>query len=83
MDRIFSYIFSSNFLEGVLVTLELTFLSQAIAIVIGFVVALLKMSKFAEKSENAHLGILVDDEAFLKKHLNKMRYLVNTKFLQV
>ncbi len=46
MDRIFSYIFSSNFLEGVLVTLELTFLSQAIAIVIGFVVALLKMSKF-------------------------------------
>lgn len=30
---------------------------------------LLKMSKFAEKSENAHLGILVDDEDFLKKHL--------------
>ncbi len=30
---------------------------------------LLKMSKFAENSENAHLGILVDDEDFLKKHL--------------
>ncbi len=30
---------------------------------------LLKMSKFAEESENAHLGILVDDEDFLKKHL--------------
>ena len=33
---------------------------------------LLKMSEFAEKSEkseNVHLGILVDDEDFLKKHL--------------
>ena len=30
---------------------------------------LLKMSKFEEKSENAHFGILVDDEDFLKKHL--------------
>ena len=31
---------------------------------------LLKMSKFAEESENAHLGILVDDEYFLKTHLD-------------
>ena len=34
---------------------------------------LLKMSEFAEKSEkseNVHLGILVDDEDFLKKHLD-------------
>ena len=31
---------------------------------------LLKMSEFAKKSENAHLGILVDDEDFLKKHLD-------------
>ena len=31
---------------------------------------LLKMSKFAEESENAYLGILVDDEDFLKTHLD-------------
>ena len=30
---------------------------------------LLKMSKIAEKSENPHFGILVDDEVFLRKHL--------------
>ena len=38
---------------------------------------LLKMSKFAEKIENAHFGILVDDEDFLKKHLK----MCNTKKL--
>ena len=30
----------------------------------------MKMSKFEEKSENVHFGILVDDEDFLKKHLD-------------
>ena len=29
----------------------------------------MKISKFVEESEKAHLGILVDDEDFLKKHL--------------
>lgn len=30
---------------------------------------LLKMAKFAENSENAHFGILIDDESFLQNHL--------------
>ena len=30
---------------------------------------LLKMTKFAEKFENAHFGILIDDENFLQNHL--------------
>lgn len=44
---------------------------------------LLKMSKFAKKKENAHLGILVDDEDFLKKHLDMCNKENLLKFEQI
>lgn len=44
--KILSYLVSTFFLQGVLLTMELTVVSEAIAIVLGFVIALAKMSRF-------------------------------------